>query len=255
MAVEWLTPSWPVPANVRALSTLRGGGASAEPYASLNLGNHVQDSPAAVAENRSRLRAAAGLPAEPAWLAQVHGVRIADLDLSTAGVSASGSPADGAITRVPGRICAILTADCLPVLMASEAGDAVAAAHAGWRGLAGGVLEAAVRALDVAASSLIVWLGPAIGPGHFEVGPEVRDEFVQSDPGALTAFAPNSRGRFMADLPGLARRRLEHLGVTRIYGEAACTYGQPELYFSYRRDGRTGRQATLIWLQSKYKSR
>ena len=253
MAVEWLTPSWPVPANVRALSTLRGGGVSAEPYASLNLGSHVQDAPAAVAENRRRLRAAAELPAEPAWLDQIHGVKIANLDSSPVGVSLS--PADGAITRVPGRVCAILTADCLPILIASEAGDAVAAAHAGWRGLAGGVLEAAVRALDVAASSLLVWLGPAIGPGHFEVGPEVRDEFVQSDPGALMAFAPNSRGRFMADLPRLARRRLEHLGITRIYGEAACTYGQPELYFSHRRDGRTGRQATLIWLQSKYKSR
>jgi hypothetical protein len=164
MAVEWLTPSWPVPANVRALSTLRGGGASAEPYASLNLGSHVQDAPAAVTENRRRLRAAAELPAEPAWLDQIHGVKIADLDSSPVGVSLS--PADGAITRVPGRVCAILTADCLPVLIASEAGDAVAAAHAGWRGLAGGVLEAAVRALDVAASSLLVWLGPAIGPGH-----------------------------------------------------------------------------------------
>jgi polyphenol oxidase len=250
MAIEWLTPSWPVPANVRALSTLRGGGASTGRYASLNLGDHVQDAPEVVAENRRRLRAAAGLPAEPAWLAQVHGVRIADLDLLPDDSSALPSAADGAITRAPGRICAILTADCLPVLFASEAGDAVAAAHAGWRGLAGGVIEAAVQALGVAPASLLVWLGPAIGPRHFEVGPEVRDELLRADSGALAAFVPNSRGRFMADLPGLARRRLERLGITRIYGAGECTHQEPDRFFSHRRDGQTGRQATLVWLQS-----
>jgi polyphenol oxidase len=250
MPVEWLTPTWPVPANVRALSTLRGGGVSAGRYASLNLGDHVQDAPEAVAENRRRLRAAAGLPAEPAWLAQVHGVQITDLDSSPADLSAPRSAADGAVTRVPGRICAILTADCLPVLIASEAGDAVAAAHAGWRGLAGGVIEAAVKALAVAPASLLVWLGPAIGPGHFEVGSEVRDELLRADSGARAAFVANSRGRFMADLPGLARRRLERLGITRIYGGGKCTHAQPDRYFSHRRDGQTGRQATLIWLQS-----
>jgi YfiH family protein len=263
MTVDWLTPSWPVPANVRALSTFRGGGVSTGPYASLNLGSHVQDAPEAVAENRRRLRDAAELPAEPEWLSQVHGVTIADLDgavVLAAGAGAAGGAvstaggaitADGAVTRVPGRVCAVLTADCLPVLIASERGDAVAAAHAGWRGLAGGVLEAAVRALDLAPGSLLVWLGPAIGPGHFEVGPEVRDEFVRSDPAAVTAFVANSRGRFMADLPGLARLKLKRLGIRRIYGEGACTHAQPERYFSHRRDGRTGRQATLVWLQSR----
>ncbi|MGD0493763.1 MAG: peptidoglycan editing factor PgeF [Steroidobacteraceae bacterium] len=251
MPIEWLTPTWPVPANVRALSTLRGGGISAGRYASLNLGDHVQDAPEAVAENRRRLRAAAGLPAEPAWLAQVHGVQVADLDSSPAGVSASPAAADGAVTRAPGRICAILTADCLPVLLASDAGDAVAAAHAGWRGLAAGVIEASVRALGGAPASLMAWLGPAIGPGHFEIGADVRDELIRGDPGAQAAFIPNSRGRFMADLPELARRRLERLGVTRVYGGDECTHAQPDRFFSHRRDGQTGRQATLIWLESK----
>jgi hypothetical protein len=255
MPIEWLTPSWPVPTNVRALSTLRGGGVSTGRYASLNLGEHVQDVPEAVTENRRRLRAAAGLPAEPAWLAQVHGVRIADLDASPPDPSASAAAADGAITRVPDRVCAILTADCLPVLFASEAGDAAAAAHAGWRGLAGGVIEAAVHALGRAPASLLVWLGPAIGPGHFEVGPEVRDELLRADSGASAAFVPNSRGRFMADLPGLARRRLERLGITRIYGGGECTHAEPDRFFSHRRDGQTGRQATLVWLQSKWTSR
>ncbi len=281
MAVEWLTPDWPAPANVRALSTLRGGGASTGAYASLNLGHHVGDAREAVTENRRRLRASAALPAEPQWLAQVHGARIADLDSlgsalpvgdlpATGSQARTGAPlrapapgttlapqaapaeaADGAVTRVPGRICAILTADCLPILFAAEAGDAVAAAHAGWRGLAGGVIEAAVAALGVAPSSLLVWLGPAIGPGHFEVGPEVREAFVRGDSGAAAAFAPNARGRFMADLPALARRRLERLGVNRIHGGGACTHAQSERYFSHRRDGRTGRQATLVWLEPR----
>jgi YfiH family protein len=249
MPVAWLVPEWPAPPSVRALSTLRQGGVSAGPYASLNLGGHVQDAPGAVAENRRRLRIAASLPAEPAWLNQVHGAQIADLDApSEIGSPRAAPAADGAVTRVPGRICAILTADCLPVVLASTTGDAVAAVHAGWRGLARGVIEAAVAALAVAPSSLLAWLGPAIGPRRFEVGPEVRDEFLLGDPGALEAFAPNSRGRFMADLPALARRRLERLGVRRIYGGDACTHTEAERYFSHRRDGETGRQATLVWL-------
>jgi YfiH family protein len=264
MPIEWLAPHWPAPPNVRALSTLRDGGVSVGRYATLNLGGHVHDAPEAVAENRRRLRIAAGLPAEPVWLAQVHGIRIADLDSSSPDLSATapgesdgtatppGPPtADGAVTRTPGRICAVLTADCLPVLFASEAGDAVAAAHAGWRGLAGGVIESVVAALGSAPASLLVWLGPAIGPRHFEVGPEVRDALLSGDPGALTAFVPNSRGRFMADLAGLARRRLERLGVRRIYGGGECTYAEPARYFSHRRDGETGRQATLVWLNAR----
>ncbi|MGO9716065.1 MAG: peptidoglycan editing factor PgeF [Steroidobacteraceae bacterium] len=244
MNVQWLTPQWPAPPAVCALSTQRGGGVSAAPYATLNLGDHVGDLSAAVAENRRRLRIAADLPAEPRWLAQVHGIRVADLD-----VGGSTASADGAHTRRPGRICAILSADCLPLLFAAESGEAVAAAHAGWRGLAGGVIEATVRALALDPGTLLAWLGPAIGPRHFEIGAEVREELLRGDGGAEAAFTPNARGRFMADLQALARRRLARLGIERIYGGGECTFSHPDKYFSHRRDGRTGRQATLIWLK------
>jgi polyphenol oxidase len=246
----WIKPDWPAPAGVRALSTLRSGGVSAPPYASLNLGGHVGDAPEAVAQNRRVLVAAAGLPSEPAWLAQVHGVEVVDLDaVGHAGISGSPPPADAAFTRRTGRVCAILTADCLPILLAADSGDVVAAAHAGWRGLAGGVIEATVRALGVAPARLMAWLGPAIGPRHFEVGSEVREALLQGDLGAEDALVPNARGRFMADLVALARRRLAALGVSRVYGGDHCTFGDSERYFSHRRDGVTGRQATLIWLE------
>jgi YfiH family protein len=253
--IEWLTPQWPASAAVGALSTLRGGGVSLPPYASLNLGAHVGDEPAAVLDNRRRLRLAAELPAEPAWLSQVHGARVLDLD--AAGASGDGvlggdgalGPADAAVTRHPGRICAILAADCLPVLFAADSGEAVGAAHAGWRGLAAGVIEATVQALGVPASTLLAWLGPAIGPRHFEIGLEVRDELLKGDAGAEAAFTVNARGRFMADLGALARRRLARLGIERTYGGGECTYSSSAKYFSHRRDGRTGRQASLIWLK------
>jgi YfiH family protein len=238
-------PQWPAPAVVCALSTQRSGGVSAAPYASLNLGDHVGDLPAAVAENRRRLRVAAQLPAEPHWLAQAHGIRVADLDVGGSTIAA----ADGAYTRQAGRICAILTADCLPLLFAAESGEAVAAAHAGWRGLAGGVIEATVRALALEPRALLAWLGPAIGPRYFEIGPEVRDELLRGDGGAEAAFTVNARGRFMADLEALARRRLARLGIERIFGGGECTHSHPDRYFSHRRDGQTGRQATLIWLK------
>jgi polyphenol oxidase len=239
----WIEPDWPAPPQVRALSTTRAGGVSAPPYASLNLGGHVGDAPLAVAENRRLLRAA-GLPAEPVWLAQVHGNQVAALD---AGPPAG--PADAAWSRLPNRVCAILSADCLPILLTAEAGGVVAAAHAGWRGLAAGVIEAAVQALGVPPASLLAWLGPAIGPRHFEVGAEVRAALLEGDPGAEAAFAANARGRFMADLAQLARRRLTALGVSRIYGGGDCTFERDNRYFSHRRDGTTGRQATLIWLE------
>ena len=157
--------------------------------------------------------------------------------------------ADGSITRRPGQVCAILTADCLPILLASETGAGVAAAHAGWRGLAAGVIEATVRALALPPDSLLAWLGPAIGPAHFEIGAEVREELLRADPQGEASFVRNARGRYMADLAALARRRLERTGITRIYGSGVCTYAASEHYFSHRRDGRTGRQATLIWLE------
>jgi YfiH family protein len=234
---------------------MRNGGVSAAPYASLNLGDHVGDVPANVAENRRRLAAAAGLPAEPVWLKQVHGINVADLDAAAdrdatdVHAPAGFGPADAAFTRRRGRVCAILAADCLPILLAADSGDAVAAAHAGWRGLAGGVIEATVQALAVPPEKLMAWLGPAIGPRHFEVGAEVREALLMDDPGAQKAFAPNVRGRFMADLGALARRRLAALGVDRIYGGGQCTHTQGDRYFSHRRDGVTGRQATLIWLE------
>ena len=251
MNPAWIEPDWPAPAGVRALSTLRGGGISTAPYASLNLGGHVGDAPEAVAQNRRTLAAAAGLPSEPVWLAQVHGVEVVDLDaVEHEGISGSPRPADAAFTRRTGRVCAILTADCLPILLAADSGDLVAAMHAGWRGLAGGVIEATVRALGVAPARLMAWLGPAIGPQHFEVGSEVREALLQADLGAEGAFVANARGRFMADLMALARRRLVTLGVGRIYGGGLCTFGDGARYFSHRREGITGRQATLIWLDS-----
>jgi hypothetical protein len=243
--MAWILPEWPAPPEVRALSTQRRGGVSAAPFESLNLGAHVGDSHAAVGENRRRLRSAARLPAEPVWLSQQHGTYVLDLD----GAHDAAAGADASFTSRPGRVCAILTADCMPVLLASDSGAGVAAAHAGWRGLAAGVIEATVRALALPPQSLLAWLGPAIGPAHFEIGAEVREELLRADPRAEAAFVGNARGRYMADLAALARRRLEGLGIARIYGGGACTYAAPEEYFSYRRDGRTGRQATLIWLE------
>ena len=242
MSLGWLDPDWPVPLGIRALSTYRGGGASSGRFASLNLGDHVGDEPKAVAENRARLAREAALPSEPQWLAQVHGVRVADLDAGP-----PLEPADAAFTRQQGRVCAILTADCLPVLFAAESAEIVGAAHAGWRGLAAGVLEATVRAMHVAPERMLAWLGPAIGPEHFEVGGEVREALLAQDAGAHEAFKANSRGRFMANLELLARRRLEALGISRIYGGGECTYSSTDKYFSHRRDGNSGRQATLIW--------
>jgi hypothetical protein len=206
------------------------------------LGDHVGDDSAAVAENRRRLRVAAGLPCEPSWLRQVHGIGVADLDLPS-----PPGPADAAIARRSAKVCAILTADCLPIILTTDSGDSVAAAHAGWRGLAAGVIEATVRAMRASPESLMAWLGPAIGPLHFEVGAEVRNAFLAADAQAGEAFRPNARGRFMADLGLLARRRLQGLGVNRIFGGGECTFAQSQRYFSHRRDGITGRQATLIW--------
>jgi hypothetical protein len=258
MSASWIEPDWPAPAGVRALSTFRTGGASVAPYASLNLGDHVGDAAATVAANRQRLTAEAGLPAQPVWLSQVHGSTVADLDAgrdagavgATRPVELAAPAADAAFSRQPGSVCAILTADCLPILLTADTWGLVAAAHAGWRGLAGGVIEATVRALKVPAARLIAWLGPAIGPGHFEVGAEVREALLSGDPGAASAFVANARGRYMADLSALARRRLAALGVARIYGGRECTFAAADRYFSHRRDGLTGRQATLIWLES-----
>ncbi len=245
-AVRFLVPDWPVPPGVRALCTTRQGGVSAAPFDSMNLGPATGDDPAALAGNRRLLAAAASLPAEPRWLRQVHGAEVADLDATT-----PPATADAAVTHRAGVVCALLTADCLPVLLAARDGSAVAGAHAGWRGLAAGVIDNAWAALDRPASATLAWLGPAIGPAHFEVGDDVRDAFLAADPQAADAFAMNARGRWQCDLYRLARQRLQALGVTAIYGGDHCTYAEPSLFFSHRRDqGRTGRMATLIWRQT-----
>jgi YfiH family protein len=246
---SWLVPDWPVPHAVRALSTWRSGGSSLGVYASLNLGSHVGDDDAAVAENRRLLARAAGLPAEPCWLRQVHGSEVADLDAPPSAAPIALQPGqDAAITRQRGRVCAILTADCMPVLFASAHGGAVGAAHAGWRGLAAGVLTATVAALKGDPRALMAWIGPCIGPEAYEVGAEVRDAMLAAMPAAASAFRAGAGSRFMADLPLIARLQLQALGLERIYGGTECTYRDPGRYFSYRRDGQTGRQATLIWL-------
>jgi polyphenol oxidase len=245
IAPDLIVPDWPVPAGVRAAFSLRTPGVSTPPFDSFNIAAHVGDEPGAVAENRRRLREYLELPAEPAWLTQVHGARVADLDAESS--SGSLAAADGAVSRRPGQVCAIQVADCVPVLFASADGVAIGAAHAGWRGLAGGVLEAVVAAMRVPAADLLAWLGPAIGQAHFEVGDEVRAAFLASDPGAAAEFAANPRGRWQCDLHGLARRRLGALGVTRIHGGDWCTYADAGRFFSYRREARCGRMAALIW--------
>ncbi|HUL45798.1 MAG TPA: peptidoglycan editing factor PgeF [Steroidobacteraceae bacterium] len=242
---EVLTPEWRAPRGVRAAFTLRAGGVSAAPFDTLNLGARVGDSPIAVAENRRRLRGGLNLPAEPAWLEQVHGTRVADLDAP----AEAGAGADAVLTRQAGKVCVVQVADCMPVLFAARDASAVAAAHAGWRGLAAGVLEAAVARLGVAAGGLIAWLGPAISARHFEVGDEVRTAFLAADRGAAVAFTQNERGRWQCDLAALARQRLAALGVTEVSGGTWCTYADPARFFSFRRDGRCGRMAALIWLE------
>jgi len=239
----FVTPDWPPIPGVFALTTTRRGGVSAGPLASFNFGTAVNDDPEALAENRRRLAAAAGLPSAPRWLRQVHGTTVADLD-----AAAQPETADAAVTRRPGVVCALLTADCLPVLIARRDGTAVAAAHAGWRGLAGGVIEATLDVLDAEPEALVAWLGPAIGPAHFEVGEEVRQAFLAGDPGAAGAFIGNARGRWQCDLYSLARRRLTMEGVVDIFGGEHCTYAETSRFYSHRRDaGQTGRMATLIW--------
>ena len=247
MSPDWIEPDWPAPIHVSALVTTRHGGVSPEPYASMNLGAHVGDSPQLVAQNRAVLRTC--LPAEPLWLDQVHGVDVAD---ATAVVDASGViRADASVAKRPGAVCAVMTADCLPVLFCDDAGTVVAAAHAGWRGLAAGVLDATVARMAVPPAQIIAWMGPAIGPRAFEVGDEVRHVFVAADPAAVGAFVPADKpGQWFADLFMLARLRLAAAGVGRVFGGGICTYADPQRYFSYRRDGVTGRLASLVWLSA-----
>ncbi|HUN74422.1 MAG TPA: peptidoglycan editing factor PgeF [Steroidobacteraceae bacterium] len=246
--MEFLTPDWPAPRAVRAAFTLRHGGVSDGSFATLNLGLHTGDAMEAVKENRRRVRGMLGLPGEPAWLDQVHGTEVLVLGPETgAERPGQGLRGDAAVTRAPGRVCAIQVADCIPVLLTARDGSVVGAAHAGWRGLAAGVIEAAVRALAVEPRETLAWLGPAIGPAHFEVGDEVREAFRGAPD---SAFVRNARGRWQCDLPALARGRLRALGVQDVYGGGWCTYADAGRFFSYRRDARCGRMAALIWIES-----
>jgi len=240
-----LTPDWPAPPTVRAVTTTRVGGVSRPPFDTMNLADHVGDDPEAVAANRAALRARLALPSEPVWLSQVHGTRVCN-----AGKIASGCEGDAGVTHRPGVVCAVLTADCLPVLLCDGGGTRVAAVHAGWRGLADGVVEAAVDALGVPGEELMAWLGPGIGPHAFEVDEEVRAAFLHADAAADGAFRPSPAGRWLADLYALARLRLANHGVTRVHGGGLCTFNDAARFYSYRRDGTTGRMATLIWLVS-----
>lgn len=241
--IDWLRPNWPAPVNVRAASTLRSGGVSEPPFDDLNLALHVSDAPQAVHENRRRLATALQLPSEPCWLDQVHGSSVVE-----AGNWTTPPKADACIARSTGQVCVVMTADCLPVLFCSRSGDRVAAAHAGWRGLTGGVLDSTVSSLGLPGEELLAWLGPAIGPQAFEVGDEVRIAFTARDAAAARAFMPKANGRWLADLNELARLELRRLGVHAIYGGDGCTVSEPTRFFSYRRDGKTGRMASLIWL-------
>ena len=239
---EFLAANWPAPGNIRAGTTLRSGGVSAPPFASLNLGEHSGDSAQAVAANRARLQTALALPSAPAWLSQVHGIAVADA------ASPTLIEADAGVASSADTVCAVLTADCLPVLFCDHDASCWGAAHAGWRGLAAGILEATLAHLAAPPSELLAWLGPAIGPGAFEVGQDVYDAFCSEQPEDAAAFTPcSATGKYMADIYQLARARLKRAGVTEIHGGGLCTYNTPEWFYSYRRDGQTGRMASLIW--------
>jgi hypothetical protein len=241
--VGWLAADFGAPAGVRAGTTTRTGGVSrGGSLATFNLAAHVADDPAAVAANRARLRVDLGLPAEPLWLRQVHGAAVAVHDGQRV-----APEADAAVTFEPGRVLAVLTADCLPVALAGRDGRRLGLAHAGWRGLLAGVLERTVAALGADGADLVAWLGPAIGPEAFEVGGEVRAAFIATDPGDAGAFAPNERGRWQADLYALARSRLARLGVRAVSGGGECTFRDAARFYSHRRDPRGGRMATLLW--------
>jgi YfiH family protein len=249
--LNFIVPNWPAPANVKALQTTRIGGVSQTPYASLNLGEHVNDDGIAVAKNRQLL--SPYLSSEPVWVNQVHGVEVIDAAKSTCLQNA-----DASFTTQANVVCVTMTADCLPVLLCDKAGKVVAAVHAGWRGLCDGVIEAAVNQLPVEKSEVLAWLGPSIGPDAFEVGDEVRQQFVQHDSNAELAFKQHSdykvNQKWLCNMYLIAKQRLNKLGVTHIYGgsinETFCTYTDEARFFSYRRDNVTGRMASLIWLAS-----
>jgi len=241
---HWIVPEWPAPICVKALITTRVGGFSGGRYASFNLGDHVGDEPLLVRQNRELLRNY--LPDEPKWLKQVHGTRVANADAPD-----TSAEADACITRNQNKPCAILSADCLPLLLCDARGSVVAAAHCGWRGLAAGIIEKTVSEMHAAPESLFAYFGPAISAKAYQVGAEVRDAFGHEDACTQQAFAARARGKWLADLYLLARTRLNRIGVKEIYGGNFCTYTDSLRFFSHRRDHTTGRMASLIWLEGK----
>ncbi len=239
----FLHADWPAPPGVRALTTLRHGlGGSRPPFDAFNLGARCGDEVEAVAENRRQLEAVLALPSSPRWLRQVHGVGVA------VEPAADEPEGDAAVTATPGVVLAILTADCLPVVLAAKDGSEVAAAHAGWRGLCAGVLESTVAAMRTPPGRLVAWLGPAAGPRAYEIGEEVFEAFTAFDARARMAFLPTRPGHWKVDLYMLARQRLLDAGVTDVHGGGLCTISDPARFFSHRRDGRSGRIATLAWI-------
>ena len=240
----YISPDWPAPANIKALVTLRSGGYSGGSYSSFNLAEHTGDDPEAVSRNRALLRDYFRLPAEPVWLEQVHSRRVVMAD-----TAAYGTAADASWTGAAGSVCAVMTADCLPVLICDRAGSRVAAAHAGWRGLHAGVVGNTVTRLDCDPAELMVWLGPAIGPGAFEVGAEVVQAFIARDSQNSLAFTQNDERHWMCDLYRLARIELDTLGIDAVFGGNECTFTDSTRFYSYRRDGVTGRMASLIWME------
>jgi YfiH family protein len=244
---DWIVPDWPAPPHVKALITTRAGGVSAGPYESFNIGLSTGDDARAIEANRARLRTV--LPREPRWLKQVHGARVVDGD-TNGNASVDRPEADACVARERGNVCAVLVADCLPVLFTDRAGTLVGAAHAGWRGLAGGVLENTVEALAASGArpeDVLAYLGPAIGPAAFEVGDDVYTAYTQSDPQSSAAFVPHGNGKWLADLFALARRALARSGVTAVYGGGLCTHSNPARFYSYRREKNTGRMGAFIW--------
>ena len=241
---DFIVPNWPAPPGVRAIFTTRRGGISKGVFASLNLGAHVGDDPAAVSENRRRVDAL--LPANPIWLNQVHGIAVHTLSNDVPDVA---PVADASVTLQRNRPCAVLVADCLPILFCDTGGTCVAATHAGWHGLAAGVIERTVEAMPVAPQNLIAWMGPAIGAGAFEVGQDVVEAFTKPVPASRRAFQPivGRNGKYLADIFALARQRLASTGVEQVFGGGDCTFSAPERFFSHRRDGRSGRMAAIIW--------
>ncbi|MGI5308704.1 peptidoglycan editing factor PgeF [Rheinheimera sp. WS51] len=246
-------PDWPAPANVHAVSSSRLGGVSSTIYDSLNLGLHVNDNPELVAKNRLIYQQMAQMPAVPTWLNQVHGTHVAVLPLTSNKIisnkvtSQEPITADASFSQTRQQICTVMTADCLPLLICDSEGQQVAAVHAGWRGLCAGIIEKTIAHFSQP-QQVLVWLGPAISQAKFEVGPEVRAQFMQHNSNAAQAFVLHRNGKYLADIYQLARQRLQALGVSAIYGGDYCTYQQAELFYSYRRDGQTGRMASAIWL-------